>query len=287
MSHYTVAVFTEQEKGLSNKDSEDRTHSIVEESLEPFWEGLEVSKYVLFTKEELIKCFREGLEAYKESPTYKEYLSNPVSYKEKYSDRMEHILYLEEEFPRRLKMSDAEIYTFKIEGYSSDMIGPNGELYSTSNPNSKWDWYSIGGRWNNLILGKDGKRYNSLPVSEIDLSVPERTLSEHILFWEIYVEGQNPVSDRDKDLIKYPFYKKEYYIERYGAKENYANIQSRLSTYAVLLPDGTWLEPGEMGSFGMSGASMDDTKAWDEGYPKILNMALQNDWVMTIVDCHI
>ena len=52
-------------------------------------------------------------------------------------------------------------------------IGDNGELYSTYNPNSKWDWYQVGGRWSGMLKTKNEnyvnitKKKNILNLREI------------------------------------------------------------------------------------------------------------------------
>lgn len=43
-----------------------------------------------------------------------------------------------------------------------------GDLLSTYNPNSKWDWYSVGGRWNKYIKTLDGEQVNEAYVNEVD-----------------------------------------------------------------------------------------------------------------------
>ena len=86
--------------------------------------------------------------------------------------------------------------------------------------------------------------------------------------------------------MPFNMYRKEYFINRYETKENYANIQSQLCTYAVLMPNGEWFEPGKMGWWGVSHAEMDAQKEWDENYHKFFEQA-EDDWMITIVDCHI
>ena len=49
-----------------------------------------------------------------------------------------------------------------------DMVDEDGNLLSNYNPDSKWDWYAIGGRWNNILITKDGNGTNEDYVSEID-----------------------------------------------------------------------------------------------------------------------
>ena len=56
--------------------------------------------------------------------------------------------------------------------------------------------------------------------------------------------------------------------------------------YEVVMPDGEWYEPGQMGWWGVSGASPKSQGEWDENYHKILEEADPN-WTITIVDCHI
>lgn len=39
---------------------------------------------------------------------------------------------------------------------------------STYNPKSKWDWYTLGGRWEGFFLTKDGERTDETTLGEID-----------------------------------------------------------------------------------------------------------------------
>lgn len=222
----------------------------VEELLEPFYEGLEVESYVSTTKEEALK-------------EIKEYCDKNEKLKEEYS-----------------KLSDEE----KIKDlFGYRYFDEYGNPLSTYNPNSKWDWYDIGGRWNNILKTKDGNFVNSCLVKDLDLSPDKKEYDKNIRFWELVVEEQALKEGEEKP---FNWYKKEYYLERYGTKENYAKIQSQLSTYAVLTPYGEWYEPGQMGWWGISGASTNDEKAWDENYHKFFDEA-NPEWTVTIVDCHI
>lgn len=237
MSHFTVAVFTEE-------------NQTVEELLEPFYEGLEVEPYVSKTKEEVLKEIQEYCD--KDEKLKKEYL----------------------------KLSDKEKMN-RWNGY--DEFDEDGNPLSTYNPDSKWDWYVVGGRWSGLLKTKDGRRVDSCLLKDLDLSIDKNVYDQHIRFWELVVEEQ-PLKEGEEKPFN--FYKKEYYLERYGTKEKYARIESQLSTYAILTPDGEWYEPGEMGWFGMSGASIEDEISWDENYQNILE-SMDKDLRITIVDCHI
>jgi hypothetical protein len=51
--------------------------------------------------------------------------------------------------------------------------------YSTYNPDSKWDWYSVGGRWDNEIKTKSGEYTNECLLEEIDWSEPKEGEDYH------------------------------------------------------------------------------------------------------------
>lgn len=102
---------------------------------------------------------------------------------------------------------DEECYQDGITFYEQDQLDENGSAVSTYNPNSKYDWYTIGGRWQGMLKAKTGLFGEK---SFFDLS--------------IYEDGKfdsAKVSD-----IEFPY---------------------DFTTFAVLLPDGKWYEKGKMG----------------------------------------
>lgn len=155
-----------------------------------------------------------------------------------------------------------------------------------SNPNAKWDWYQEGGRWNNSIKTKSGVFCNSCKISEIDFTPDERDMKMNRRFWEIVVDKE-PLEEGEEE--PFCFYTEEYLKKLYGDKETYALCKSTFSTYSILTPDGEWLEPGEMGWFGISSATENEEKEWHKSYQSIIEkFAKENpDYVVTLVDCHI
>lgn len=154
MSHFTVFVFTK-------KDGKD-----VEELLAGYDENIVYAPYIKYTKQQAIAEVKKEIEDYKNTK-YAEYLMNPEAY-EAAHDNEAHIKYLKEEFPKKLNWTDEQCYQDKAQWYEEDMIDENGNIYSTYNPNSKWDWYTIGGRWTGGLVTKEGRETNSDYVSEID-----------------------------------------------------------------------------------------------------------------------
>ena len=79
-----------------------------------------------------------------------------------------HLCYIRDKFPKKLNWTDDECYEDMKNYYSEDMIKSNGDLLSTYNPNSKWDWYTVGGRWNKCINTLDGRHVNEAFVHEVN-----------------------------------------------------------------------------------------------------------------------
>lgn len=155
MSHFTVYVFTTPD-GRS-----------VDELLAPYDENLPTAPYIEYTRQGAIDIVRHEIKAY-ENGLYAKFLEDPEAYKKVYPNP-DHIKYLEEDFPKRLKWTDEECYQDKRCMYDDDYVDEEGNLYSTYNPNAKWDWYDeVGGRWQNCLVTKAGTQTNEDLVSEID-----------------------------------------------------------------------------------------------------------------------
>ena len=278
MSHYTVAVITDK----LNK---------IGEMLAPYSENMEVEPYVDETKEAIINSAKERKEKGEELDKYDiEYLN---------------------------ANTDEELYKLQI--YEDESYDKNGNHLTTYNPNSKWDWYEIGGRWNKILLVKEEVKdiEEGTPswgnLDSINKKAPEgfkwvtgakikdiefekaiefnNTYNKSIRFWELYVEGQEPQNEEEKEMIKWEIYKKEYYIERYETKENYAKINSIFTTWALLDEKGWhekgWHEKGEMGWFAIANDTKDSELLFIEKFTETIQKPENQDKYLVIVDCHI
>lgn len=92
--------------------------------------------------------------------------------------------------------------------------------------------------------------------------------------------------EEEKEMIKWEIYKKEYYIERYETKENYAKINSIFTTWALLDEKG-WHEKGEMGWFAMANDTKDSELLFIEKFTETIQKPENQDKYLVIVDCHI
>lgn len=152
------------------------------------------------------------------------------------------------------------------------------------NPNAKWDWYVVGGRWSNLIKKKDGNKTDIEKISNIDLTMDKKTYKEFARYWEVVVDG-GKLLDNEKEDDFFSFYKKEYYTEQYKTKENYATQQASFSTFAVVTPEGEWIEKGKMGWWGVNDATEESRNSYNKQFSQLLEE--HGDYFLTIVDCHI
>ena len=70
------------------------------------------------------------------------------------------------------------------------------ECYSKYNPNSKWDWYVEGGRWDGCLKRKDGEHVNKCLLNQLDLSSPtpkddeDYYIGEHSAPFCLVVDGE-------------------------------------------------------------------------------------------------
>lgn len=75
--------------------------------------------------------------------------------------------------PDRFETVEAPTKTFwpDFEAYAKDYHGReilDGRAGRWTNPNSKWDWWVVGGRWSNRLLLTDGTRADHAPRKRID-----------------------------------------------------------------------------------------------------------------------
>lgn len=124
------------------------------EALARFDENMRVERWV--PKSELIAKSRENIEAYR-TGTYAEYIADPAKYAEGVSN-LKHLDYLANEFPKKLQWTDEEVYADIIKHEEPEDIREDGAVRDTYNPDSQWDWWTIGGRWEKTYRERQGEK---------------------------------------------------------------------------------------------------------------------------------
>ena len=152
-----------------------------------------------------------------------------------------------------------------------------------SNPDGKWDWWTIGGRWNQLLRIKDSsEKVDSARVADIDFTPNKKFYDDALIEWDSVVEGKT-IDGLPPD----PFVNKDDLVKTYKTREIYATVWACFETYAVITPDGEWHAQGQMGWFGIDSATADEEREWRTQYKERFIDTADPDWILTIVDCHI
>lgn len=264
MSHFAVAVFTDGSM-------------TVDELLAPYDEGISVDRYLLYTREQLIKNARAKLEEIR-TTRYAEYVKDPAAYLANVchgNAEGPHYRYISSEFMKCFQETDEQLLKRELEDYADDMKDGDGNVYSTYNPDSKWDWYVDGGRFSGLLIdSENGERADELPAERIDLARMQRISQAEMLPYE--------------QAIANSWYKPEYLKRMYPDAETYEKIQTTFWTRAVVTPDGQWHEVGQMGWFACSSEEPEEIIKWVNAYyGSFLAPAMEHHWDIHIIDCHI
>lgn len=310
MSHFTV--------GVIHKPSQD-----IDEMLAPFYECLDT---------EFIDCTEEVEDAYRNSARIMWKTADGQMHETR--DDMFKILISDDEYynlpaniPRTTDFNAGKSLYYKYipESFGAEKVEvPYSEIYPTIeefaesyygygeydgcfgywvNPQAKWDWYEVGGRWNGMlklkpgcegVMGFDGvfgrreeydddMRCSEARIKDIDFSPDKDEYDAAIRFWELVIDHE-PL--KEGETMPFNMWKEEYYTSRYKDKEDYATRNSTFTTFAVLTSDGEWHEPGTMGWFGCNDSTAESQEDWDVNYHKFIENADPDD-IFTVVDCHI
>lgn len=135
-------------------------------------------------------------------------------------------------------------YMLNYEEYNGSNI-KNGRWGSKTNPNAKWDWWVVGGRWPNMILKKNGFKSNFSQKQEIDFeklisesqAKKEEDINKYISIASgqeesfLEVEGEDPrVESLKHDLtweecFEYCNQKRESALELYNSQKTIRNLK--------------------------------------------------------------
>ncbi len=214
------------------------------------------------------------LEPYNENKRMEPYIS---------MSRQEAIDYARKYYKGFEDKTDDECWQFMADDAGEGMTDDTGNIYSTYNPQSKWDWWTEGGRWSGM-LNKDGEEVDSGRVGDLIFPFDKEIYEDALRFWDVVIDHKPAREGEEYGPL---FYREEYYREYYGDRETYARQQASFSTYAVVTPDGEWHSAGDMGWFGCSSESAEESRDWYDHYKERFLDAADPDWMLTICDCHI
>ena len=96
------------------------------------------------------------------------------------------------------------------------------------NPNAKWDWFEIGGRWPGRLRLKNGERADSALLCDIDTSFDMTAYNDALAYWD----------DSMKNKPLFPHHMMSHYL----AKDIYAALCGIFYFNYVIDANGDWHE---------------------------------------------
>lgn len=283
MSHYTVLVTR-------------TNHVPLDEQLEPFDENITVEPYLRpcycigraarqYADSEAPKQLGKSVDDFR-----KEWAANPPSWKASHTwadfikPLTDLLTKLEQEHPGYQKPNPG----------CGDCEG-GGKRPSTYNPDSKWDWYVVGGRWRGYLKLNPGAEGELGDPGAFDKAEPKPGRADIAkakdIDWQAMREQAKAAAERSWQAYQEKLAKGDEAnaafwldVEDNDTKETYIARRSSVATYAVL-HNGKWHATGEMGWFGMSNDAV-TVAEWDETFTKLIE-SLDPDDEVTVVDCHI
>lgn len=145
------------------------------------------------------------------------------------------------------------------------------------NAKSKWDWWTIGGRWSGYFDGRD-----TINVQDFNTGINLEAYNEALQEWKDWEDG------KEVENFRLTFYKPEFIYDFYKNAETFARIQATPYMRAVITPDGGWHEVGEMGWWGCSDETGEEMIDWIDHFAERFILPYSNgDYEITAVDCHI
>ena len=203
-------------------------------------------------------------------------------------------------------------------GYCVFSDGKVQKAVEFTNPNKKWDWWVIGGRYKDHLLLKDGTRVSSAKKKDIDFEGMEASVWEQAARSYDEVYGWVPAEELDQlrslsedelrklvrdDVLPGPLrgvsmdlcgthsFRQYHYndVKRLltMSREEYSDTIAKIVWMPfTLVDDKGWFSRGDMGWFGM----YEEGPLQYEEYIKQVSdriSSLPDDTMITVVDCHI
>lgn len=164
---------------------------------------------------------------------------------------------------------------------------------STYNPNSKWDWWTIGGRWSGShirlkngkegIKGRPGVFDNETGIDvcylkDLDFDAIEQNQKERVITaWE---EAQKEKNKGLKQIV--------YDVQKGETREQYLKRKTSgtFVTHAVVDKDG-WHEAAKMGWFAVEHSRTEEEDVWTTKFRERFLSNPTDKTMIAIIDCHI
>ena len=202
---------------------------------------------------------------------------------------------------------DFETYVKEYGGFDPDKIG-----YWT-NPNAKWDWYQIGGRFEGSFQNKTGTEVDVVQIKDLYIDEPDARDKAGEFYDRFIIGIQAGTYDSNANWgdgsISYGLGLRNLEAEKKAREESEDNkwdfvladdLPNRKDFiekawpqwvncrgYAVLDTKGEWHSPGEMGWWASSTETPEERQEYLDSYLDKHILSLDPDTWLVAVDCHI
>jgi hypothetical protein len=171
--------------------------------------------------------------------------------------------------------------------------------WSTYNPQSKWDWWSLGGRWSGRLVLKDGAKgvegrpgvgnnktgIDAAYFKDIDFeTMRQNQIKRMEEYYTEFIEKAKVGTDPSIEMGEwiYNIHDDESMEQMIIRKIGLGEI-----TASAVLDENGWHEPHKMGWFG---CTYDETETYETWCNKLRERFLSNtteNTIIAMVDCHI
>lgn len=136
------------------------------------------------------------------------------------------------------------------------------------NPNAKWDWFEIGGRWPGRLRLKNGERADSALLNDIDTSFNMEAYNDALAYWDNAMKN-NPL---------FPHHMMSHYL----TKDIYAALRGTFYFNYVIDAEGKWHENDYFST------NIVQEISWAQDFHKNFLYSLNpKEYRITVVDIHI
>ncbi len=245
----------------------------IDKVMSPFSEDNLVDPYILKTAGQLLELAKDNF--YNNKKFYMQHLINDKKQWVYVED------FLKNKLDHNFEPTDEEIYEIYVRPYVNNggdarsWIDGDGNLVSRYNPNAKYDWYTIGGRWANYFPMKGSDAfYSTIRIKDIDWEkMDDITRQERAVEFKQFVANPNG----HMDILSNGYHKGM-------TEEEFVDLPISHAPFAIL-HEGNWYERGEVRWYGQSSDNV-SAEDWDKQFKHIINSLSPED-VVAIVDCHI
>ena len=170
-----------------------------------------------------------------------------------------------------------DLYTFRGYCLMAELADErDGRFGYMRNPNAKWDWWAVGGRWNNNLALRDGSRANTAPILAIDLSLKKEAYEAAMrAFEKRSADGKLDFSE------PFAWELNSRSFPKWKDADDFARAATWGGFFFVVTPDGAWHECAETWRI-----YAPEAREWREGFAARF-LEPYRDCFLTVVDCHI